>query len=97
VRLGSIRSIEKSNTHIGNRTRRLPACSTVPQPTALPRALHNEELHNVYASLDIIRIIKSRKMIYVVHIACTERSPYKGVVGKPEEKRPLERPMRIMR
>jgi hypothetical protein len=34
--LGRIRSIEKSNDLIGNRT--LPACSTVPQPTMLPRA-----------------------------------------------------------
>jgi len=30
--------MKKSNDTIGNRTRDLPACSTVPQPTALPRA-----------------------------------------------------------
>jgi hypothetical protein len=30
---GSIRSIEKSNDLIGNRTRDLPACSIVPQPS----------------------------------------------------------------
>jgi hypothetical protein len=30
-----IRSIEKSNDTIGNRTRDLPACSIVPQPTTL--------------------------------------------------------------
>jgi hypothetical protein len=35
---GMIMSIEKSNDLIGNRTRYLPACSTVPQPTTLPRA-----------------------------------------------------------
>jgi hypothetical protein len=36
---GRIRSIEKkSNNLIGNRTRDLPACSIVPQPTTLPRA-----------------------------------------------------------
>ena len=29
---------KKSNDTIGNRTRDLPACSAVPQPTALPRA-----------------------------------------------------------
>jgi hypothetical protein len=34
---GSVRSIKKSSD-IGNRTRDLPACSTVPQPTTLPRA-----------------------------------------------------------
>jgi hypothetical protein len=35
---GSIRSIEKSSVLIGTRTRDLPACSIVPQPTTLPRA-----------------------------------------------------------
>jgi hypothetical protein len=34
---GRIRSIEKSNDHIGNGTRDLPACSIVPQPTTLQR------------------------------------------------------------
>jgi hypothetical protein len=37
---GEIRSIEKSNDLIGNRTRDLPACGIVPQPTTLPRAPH---------------------------------------------------------
>jgi hypothetical protein len=36
--VGRIMSIEKSNDLIGNRTRDLPACSIVPQPTTLPRA-----------------------------------------------------------
>jgi hypothetical protein len=31
-------SIEKFNDLIGNRTRHLPACNIVPQPTILPRA-----------------------------------------------------------
>jgi hypothetical protein len=35
---GRIRSTEKSSELIGNRTRDLPACSIVPQPTTLPRA-----------------------------------------------------------
>jgi hypothetical protein len=35
---GWIRSTEKSNDLIGNRTRDIPACSIVPQPTMLPRA-----------------------------------------------------------
>jgi hypothetical protein len=34
---GWIRSIEKSNDVIENRTRDLPACTTVPQPSTLPR------------------------------------------------------------
>ena len=32
--------MKKSNDTIGNRTRDLPTCSIVPQPTALPRAPH---------------------------------------------------------
>jgi hypothetical protein len=39
IAAGRIRSIEKSNDIIGNQTRDLPACSIVPQPTALPLAL----------------------------------------------------------
>jgi hypothetical protein len=33
------------------------------------RKLHNEELHNVYSSPSIIRIIKSRRMKWAVHVA----------------------------
>jgi hypothetical protein len=32
--------------------------------------LHNEELHNLYASPHIIRVIKSRRMRWVGHVAC---------------------------
>jgi hypothetical protein len=35
---GRIRSIEKSNDLIGIRTRHLPACNIVPQPTTIQRA-----------------------------------------------------------
>jgi hypothetical protein len=47
---GKIRSIEKCNDLIGNRTRDLRACSKVPQPTTLPRApiANNEERENNY-------------------------------------------------
>jgi hypothetical protein len=31
--------------------------------------LHNEELHNLYASLNIIRVIKSRRMRLAGHVA----------------------------
>jgi hypothetical protein len=34
---GMIMSMKNSNDIIGNRTRDLPACSAVPQPTALPQ------------------------------------------------------------
>jgi hypothetical protein len=33
------------------------------------RSLHNEELHNLYASSNIIRVIRSRRMRYVGHAA----------------------------
>jgi hypothetical protein len=32
------------------------------------RKLHNEELHNLYCSPNIIRIIKSRKMRWAEHV-----------------------------
>jgi hypothetical protein len=33
------------------------------------RKLHNEELHNLYSSPDIIRLIKSRRMRLAGHVA----------------------------
>jgi hypothetical protein len=33
------------------------------------RRLHNEELHNLYASPKIIRVIKSRRMRWAGHVA----------------------------
>jgi hypothetical protein len=52
------------------------------------RKLHNEELHDLYSSPSIIRIIKSRGMRMAEHIG------YKILVGKPEGKRPVGRPRR---
>jgi hypothetical protein len=37
------------------------------------RELHNEELYNLYSSPDIIRVIKSRKMAWVAHVAGMRR------------------------
>jgi hypothetical protein len=58
------------------------------------RKLHNEELHNLYSSPSINRIIKSRRMRWVGHVARMEekRNMYRLLVGKPEGKRPLGRP-----
>jgi hypothetical protein len=36
------------------------------------RRLHNEELHNLYASPNIIKVFKSRRMGGEMHIASTE-------------------------
>jgi hypothetical protein len=55
------------------------------------KKLHNEELHNVYSSPDIIRQVKSRRMRWAGHVARMgeERKVYKVLVRKPEGKRPL--------
>jgi hypothetical protein len=60
------------------------------------RRLHNEELHNLYSSPDIIRQIKSRRMRWAGHVARMgeERNVYKVLMGKPGGKRPLRRPRR---
>jgi hypothetical protein len=34
------------------------------------RKLHNEELHNLYSSPNIITMIKSRRMRWAGHVAC---------------------------
>jgi hypothetical protein len=60
------------------------------------RKLHNEELHNLYSSPDIIRQVKSRRMRWAGHVTRMgeERKVYKVLVGKPEGKRPLGKPRR---
>jgi hypothetical protein len=58
------------------------------------RKLHNEELRDLYSSPSIIRIIKSKRMRWVGHVAKMGKkiNTYKLLVGKPEGKRPLGRP-----
>jgi hypothetical protein len=60
------------------------------------RKLHNEELHNLYSSPDIVRMIKSRRMGCAGHVARMgeKRNSYRIKVGKPEGERPLGRPRR---
>jgi hypothetical protein len=52
------------------------------------RKLHNEELHNVYCSSSINRMIKSRRMKWARHVArmWEKRNVYKILVGKTEGK-----------
>jgi hypothetical protein len=57
------------------------------------RRLHNEELRNLYASPNIIRVIKSKRMRLVGHVARmgAMRNSYSISVRKSEGKRPLGR------
>jgi hypothetical protein len=60
------------------------------------RKLHNDELRDLYSSLSIIRIIKSRSMRWAGHVERigAKRNAYRLLVGKPEGRRPLGRPRR---
>jgi hypothetical protein len=60
------------------------------------RKLHNEELHNLYSSPDIIRQVKSRRMRWAGHVARMgeERKVYKVLVKNPEANIPFGRPRR---
>jgi hypothetical protein len=59
------------------------------------RKMRNEELHNLYPSPSIIRMIKSRRVRRTGYVAQIEkRNAYRISVGKPEKKRPLGRPRR---
>jgi hypothetical protein len=37
------------------------------------RKLHNDELHDLYSSPNIVRVIKSRRMRWAGHVACMGR------------------------
>ena len=58
------------------------------------RRLHNEELHSLYRSPNIVRVIKSRRLRWPSHVARMEegRSSFKMLAGKRIGKRPLGRP-----
>jgi hypothetical protein len=60
------------------------------------RKLHNDGLHNLYSSLKIVRVIKSRRMRWAGHVARMEeeRCAYRILIGRLEGKRPLGRPRR---
>jgi hypothetical protein len=57
------------------------------------RKLHNDELHDLYSSPNIVRVIKSRRMRWDRHVAriVEGRGVYRVLVGRPEGKRPLGR------
>ena len=60
------------------------------------RRLHNEQLHSLYRSPNIVRVIKSRRLRWAGYVVRMEegRSAFKILTGKPPGKRPLGRPRR---
>jgi hypothetical protein len=60
------------------------------------RKLHNVELHSLYSSPNIVRVIKSRRTRWAGHVARMGkgRGVYRVLVGRPEGRRPLGRPRR---
>jgi hypothetical protein len=57
------------------------------------RKLHNEALHNLYFVPSIIRMIKSRKIKWTVHVAQIrdKRNAYRVLMRTPEGKIPVRR------
>jgi hypothetical protein len=58
------------------------------------RKLHNNELHSLYSSPNIVRVIKSRRLKWAGHVARMGEGigVYRVLVGRPAGKRPLGRP-----
>jgi hypothetical protein len=62
------------------------------------RRLHNEELHNLYASPNIIRVTKAGRIRWVGHVARMGKmiNEYKILVGKSDGKRSPGKPWKII-
>jgi hypothetical protein len=60
------------------------------------RKMHNDELHSLYSSPNIVRVIKSRRLRWAGHVARIGegRGVYRVLVGMPDGKRTLGRPSR---
>jgi hypothetical protein len=53
----------------------------------LLRKLHNEELHNLYFSPNIINVMKPRRVRWAAHVSCTEtKNAYNILVGILKER-----------
>jgi hypothetical protein len=61
------------------------------------RRLHNKGLYALYSPTNIIRVIKSRRMGWTGQVArmVDRRGACRVLVGRPQGKKPLERPRRI--
>jgi hypothetical protein len=60
------------------------------------RKLHNDELHSLYSSSNIVSVIKSRRIRWAGHVARMGegRGVYRVLVRRSERTRPLGRPRR---
>jgi hypothetical protein len=60
------------------------------------RKVHNEELHDLYSSPSVIRIIKAKRMRWAGHVAQMEekKNAFRLLMGKPEGTGPLGSPRR---
>jgi hypothetical protein len=60
------------------------------------REVHNDELHSLYSSPNIVRVIKSRMIRWAGHLTRMGEGTggYRVLVGRPVCKRPLGRPRR---
>jgi hypothetical protein len=58
--------------------------------------VYNDELHDLYSSPNIVKVIKSRRMRWAGHMARMGegRGAYRVLVEKPESKKPQGRPRR---
>ena len=56
------------------------------------RRLHNKELRSLYCSLNIVRVIKSRRLRWAGHVdRMEESSAFKILIGTPTGKRPFKK------
>jgi hypothetical protein len=60
------------------------------------RELHNDELHNLFSSPNIFRVLRARRLRWAGHVTRMGegRIVYKILVWRPESKRPLGRSRR---
>jgi hypothetical protein len=58
------------------------------------KKMYSDEVHDLYCSLNIIQVIRTRMMRWAGNVSCLgeRRGTYGVLVGKPEINRPLCRP-----